>query len=312
MRTEQPNTLAEAIPAAGSAVFAGGCTDLMPLLKQGVRQADRLVLISRIPELQGIQVEGQEITIGAAVTLREIADSPLLNRVLPAAAQAAGRAASPQIRNIGTVGGNLLQDRRCIYFNQSKAWRDALEPCFKTGGRICHQMPNSPCCRAICYSDMATPLVLYEARAEYWEDGSLRCVSLEDLLKRHSESNGCSQPLPILLTRIRIPVPPEGEQSGFYKYAMRTSIDFPLINFAMRCQSNRPPKLVAGAVAPAPVCLEETACLLNTDASDVDIVAACRAELQKKARPIREERKRDLYGLVSALLPLRRSGTTGN
>ena len=102
---------------------------------------------------------------------------------------------SPQIRNIATVGGNIMQDRRCIYFNQPHLWRSGLAYCFKTGGSICHQIPNSPVCRAIYYSDVATALIAYEAEVEYIE---------------------------------------EGERSGFYKYAMRTTIDFPIINFAPR------------------------------------------------------------------------------
>ena len=71
--------------------------------------------------------------------------------------------ASPQIRNIATVGGNIMQDRRCIYFNQPHLWRSGLPYCFKTGGSICHQIPNSPVCRAIYYSDVAAAAIAVES-----------------------------------------------------------------------------------------------------------------------------------------------------
>lgn len=308
---QEPVSLTQAASRMGG-TFVGGCTDLMPLLKNKVRFDNDLVLLSHIPELQGIREEDGKISIGAAVTLTEAAQSPLLRDLLPAAAQGAEAVASLQIRNIATVGGNLFQDRRCIYFNQSEHWRSALPLCFKTGGAVCHQAPNSPVCRAIYYSDLATALVVYDARAEYWEDGRLRRAPLAELIERHSKANGLSweHHLPVLLVRVLVDRPPEGERSGFFKYAMRTSIDFPLINFALRRGGGRPAKLVAGAVGPRPAELPDTAALLDCAASDEEIVSACKKELAALAGPIREAcippaRKRDLYGMVEELLYLR-------
>lgn len=134
-----------------------------------------------------------------------------------------------------------------------------------------------------------------------------------ELVKRHSQANGlaCGEHLPILVTSFRVPAPAAGERSGFYKYAMRATIDFPLINFALRCGGDREAKLVAGAVAPWPVELPETAKLLNGPATDDEIAAACAAELQRLAMPIKEAcipptLKRSLYQYVSCLLHLRR------
>ena len=117
--------------------------------------------------------------------------------------------------------------------------------------------------------------------------------------------------LPVLVIRFRVPEAPKGEKSGFYKYAMRATIDFPLINFALRCGGDRPARIIAGAVAPEPVVLEETAKLLeNGQSTEEEIIAACEAELKKLAKPIKEAcispgLKRDLYRQLSALLPLR-------
>ncbi|MEM5779554.1 MAG: FAD binding domain-containing protein [Lawsonibacter sp.] len=294
--------------------YVGGGTDLMPLLKNHVRSDKNLVFLGEVEELKGIVREDGYLTIGAGETLYDVAANPEVTKFFPAAAQAAGVTASPQIRNIATIGGNIMQDRRCIYFNQSRYWRGGLPLCFKTAGEVCLQIPNSPVCRAIYYSDVATALVLYEAEAECLEDGARSWVPVKELIARHSLANGlaCSEHLDVLVLRFRIPQPPEGERSGFYKYAMRSTIDFPLINFALRCGGGRPARITAGAVAPEPVELVETARLLDRpDASDEDIVSACEAELKKRAMPIREAcippaMKGGLYRQVAALMSLRR------
>lgn len=307
-----PTSLAE-VSSYSDATFLGGATDIMPLLKCGVRDDKTLVFLSHIPELQKISVAEKTVKIGATVTLSDIAEAKETREYLPALAQAAEVVASPQIRNIATLAGNLLQDRRCIYFNQSEQWRSALPLCFKTGGYICHQMPNSPTCRAIYYSDTATALVLYDAEVEYLYGGDIHREKVENLLKRHIEMNGrsCHEHLQVAITAFYIPVPDMGEHSGFHKYAMRTSIDFPLINFALRCGGVRPPKVVVGAVAPEPVILDKTAALLCGNASDDEVTSACEAELCELARPIREAcippaQKKNLYKQIDELLFLRR------
>ncbi|WP_294853947.1 xanthine dehydrogenase family protein subunit M [uncultured Oscillibacter sp.] len=307
-----PTSLSQAA-AYSDAAFAGGCTDLMPLFKNQVRDDANLIFLSQIPSLRDIREDGDRISVGAAAILTDVAESALILSRLPALAQAAAAVASVQIRNIATMGGNIMQDRRCIYFNQSAMWRSALPACFKTGGGVCHQIPNSPVCRAIYYSDIATALLIYDAQAEYWENGALQCAPLQELLHRHCQANGlaCRNHLKVLITRFLIDKPLRGERSGFYKYAMRTSIDFPLINFALRCGGPRPPKLVSGAVAPEPVVLEKTAALLENSMADDEILAACQAELKSLALPIVEAcispaRKRDLYAQLFPLLSLRK------
>lgn len=221
---------------AGPGTYVGGGTDLMPLLKNHARDDRTLIFLHPVEELRGVREEDGYVYLGAGETLYDLSVHPLVRKRLPAVAQAAGATASPQIRNIATLGGNIMQDRRCIYFNQSQFWRSGLELCFKTGGAICHQIPNSPVCRAIYYSDVATALLAYEAEAEVAENGERTWLPLSELIRRHSQANGlaCEHHLPVLVTTFRMEAPPEGERSGFYKYAMRATIDFPIINFALR------------------------------------------------------------------------------
>lgn len=292
--------------------FVGGGTDLMPLLKNHARNDKNLVFLNQMGELKGIWKETDYLYLGAGETLYDLSVHPLVQKLAPAIAQAAGVTASPQIRNIATLGGNIMQDRRCIYFNQSQFWRKGLERCFKTGGNICHQIPNSPVCRAIYYSDVATALLAYEAEAECVENKIRSWIPVQKLVHRHSQVNGlaCDCHLPLLVVRFRVPLPAKGEQSVFNKYAMRSTIDFPLINFALRVGGDRPARAVAGAVAPEPVLLEETGKLLDAGSDTNSVTAACEEELNRLALPIREAcippaMKRMLYQQFRELLDIR-------
>lgn len=307
-----PKTMVEAL-SVKDATFIGGGTDIMPLLKNHVRDDRRLVFTGSLPELQGIHAEGGNLFIGAGVALFDIACNETVRAVAGALAYAAALTASPQIRNIATIGGNVMQDRRCIYFNQSRFWRSALPLCFKTGGSVCHQIPNSPVCRAIYYSDTATALLALDADVEFMENGAARRMDIGSFLDRHTEANGLEwrRRLPVLLTRFIIPM--RSAKSAFYKYAMRSSIDFPLVNFAVSCDDTKGTRVAVGAVASRPQLARETAALFeDADRSDEDVLAVFKNEFAKISRPIREAIippgiKREFSRLFTNLLPLRRT-----
>ena len=160
------------VVSAEHPTYIGGGTDIMPLLKNKVRDDKDFVFLKKIPELHVLEEKDGELIIGAAMTLTELAESELLNSRYAAIAQAASLTASPQIRNIATVGGNIM-----------------------------------PVCRAIYYSDVATALIAYETEVEYIEDGETHRTDLKSLIERHSVANGlaCHEHLPILVTRFFIP-----------------------------------------------------------------------------------------------------------
>ena len=114
------------VVSAGHPTYIGGGTDIMPLLKNEVRDDKDFVFLKKIPELHVLEEKDGELIIGATMTLTELAESALLNSRYAAIAQAASLTASPQIRNIATVGGNIMQDRRCIYFNHRTCGAAAL------------------------------------------------------------------------------------------------------------------------------------------------------------------------------------------
>jgi CO/xanthine dehydrogenase FAD-binding subunit len=141
---EAPESLDEVMKALTTrdkvAVLAGG-TDLIPLIKQGVKKPSYLIDLKNVGSLRTIIKTERDLLIGSMVTLAEVANHPAVNRYCPALAQSARAVASPQIRNVATLAGNLLQERRCLYFNQSEHWRKSIPECLKLGGR---GLPSGP------------------------------------------------------------------------------------------------------------------------------------------------------------------------
>src|ERR1019366_560741 len=160
-------SLPEAIEALsdGRALPIASGTDVVPNMKRGLLEPARLVSVRRIPELTGVRVEEDgSLVLGAATTLAEIAGDARVARTWPGVAQAVRAVASPQIRNAGTLGGNVCLDTRCAYYDQSKFWRSALGHCLKTCGEVCHVVPHGHRCVAAFSADTPPALIASGAR----------------------------------------------------------------------------------------------------------------------------------------------------
>jgi 4-hydroxybenzoyl-CoA reductase subunit beta len=181
----RPRTLAELMAARAAhpeSRMLGGGTDLMVNIRRGIVAPQMLIEINNVAELRGIKADARGLEIGAAVTLSELAAHPDVLRHYPAVAQAAGHIAGPTHRNMGTVGGNLALDTRCIFYNQSEWWRDANRHCLKTTGDICHVAPKS---RGVCFAtfsgDLAPALLVFDAEIDIAGPAGMRTISLSDL-----------------------------------------------------------------------------------------------------------------------------------
>jgi 4-hydroxybenzoyl-CoA reductase subunit beta len=145
----------------------GGGTDLMVNIRRGIVAPPVLIDINGVAELRGIKADAQSLEIGAAATLAEVAAHRDVAKHYPVVAQAAAHIAGPTQRNMGTVGGNLALDTRCIFYNQSEWWRDANHHCLKTTGDICHVAPKS---RGVCFAtfsgDLAPALLTLDAEID--------------------------------------------------------------------------------------------------------------------------------------------------
>ena len=233
----QPESLAEALTLLqqhgdAARLLAGG-TDVLPSLKLGQTQAAVLVSLRRLPELQGIELEGGELRIGAASRLAEIAADETIRVHLPALAHAASRVASPQIRNMGTLGGNLCLDTRCRYINQSDLWREALGGCLKSHGKECHVVPGGQGCVAALSSDTAPVLIAYGGVLDLAGPQGLRTLAVAELYAVDGRHHLRLQPGEVIVA-VRVPVPEPGTLVSYRKWSVRKSIDFPLVSVALR------------------------------------------------------------------------------
>ena len=181
----RPKTL-DALIAARAAhpqsSLLGGGTDLIVNIRRGIVAPKVLIETNGVKELHAIAADAHKLAIGAAVTLTELAAHPEVVRHYPALAQAAAHIAGPTQRNMGTVGGNLCLDTRCIFYNQSEWWRAANRHCLKTIGTVCHVAPKS---RGICFAtfsgDLAPALLILDAEVDIAGPAGRRIMPLADL-----------------------------------------------------------------------------------------------------------------------------------
>ena len=181
----RPTTLDELVKARAAhpdSHILGGGTDLLVNIRRGIVAPRVLVDINSVTELRGIKADASALEIGAATTLVEVATHPDVVKHYPVVAQAAGQIAGPTHRYMGTVGGNLCLDTRCIFYNQSEWWREANHHCLKTIGKICHVAPKS---RGVCFAtfsgDLAPALLALDASIDVAGPAGRRSMPLVDL-----------------------------------------------------------------------------------------------------------------------------------
>ncbi|HEX6640512.1 MAG TPA: FAD binding domain-containing protein [Thermoanaerobaculia bacterium] len=231
-----PRSLDEAVGLlvrhAGDVMPIAGGTDLVPNMKQGLFAPGHLVALSRVPELRGVEPTDEGLRIGATMTLAEVAAHPLVRAQAPSFADAAGRVAGPQLRNAGTVGGNLCLDTRCTYYNQTYFWRSALGFCLKKDGDVCHVTKVGKKCVAAHSADTPPVLMTLGASMTLAGPSGVRTHKVGDYFIADGIWNNVRQP-DELVTSILIPHAPPGRFAAFEKLRQRAAIDFPLLNVAV-------------------------------------------------------------------------------
>jgi 4-hydroxybenzoyl-CoA reductase subunit beta len=232
----RPRSLAEATEllashAQDSMLIAGG-TDVMPNMKHRLFTPNHLIGVKQIGELHGVRIDGNELVIGAAESLTAISRNPLVRQHAAALAQAAGSVAGPQLRNMGTLGGNLCLDTRCTYYNQSFFWRNALGFCLKKDGDVCHVTKVGKKCVAAHSADTPPVLMTLNAVIDLVSAQGTRSVTVADFYIADGIWNTVRRPDEIV-ARVRLPLPPASMRTSFTKVRQRQSIDFPLLNLAM-------------------------------------------------------------------------------
>ncbi|NIP79557.1 MAG: 4-hydroxybenzoyl-CoA reductase subunit beta, partial [Gemmatimonadetes bacterium] len=200
-------------------------------MKHRLHEPRHLVSLRRVPELRGFAIDDEELVLGAGEPLAAIATDPRVRTHAPALAAAAGQVAGPQLRNMGTLGGNLCLDTRCTYYNQTYFWRRSLGFCLKKDGDTCHVTQVGTKCVAAHSAD--TPPVLWAlgASADLVSPRGRRSVPVEDFFVADGVANTVRRPDEVV-TRLRIPLPRPGTRMAFRKVRPRRAIDFPSLNLA--------------------------------------------------------------------------------
>jgi len=244
-------------------IMAGG-TDLLNRMKLRLIEPAFVMNIGKLRDMDGIVIGDTETVIGANTRLKDIAGAPLVNKRFRAVAEAAFQVASPTITNMATIGGNLLQNTRCMYYDQSGMVLNGLERCHKRGGSVCLAVKGSKRCFSVYQGDVAPALIAFDARCVVEKKGSARTVSITELFT----GNGAT-PFAIgadeLLTRVIIPQPKGIYSSAYRKLRLRGSVDYPLASAAafVSVTDNRKVatcRVVIGAAGAAPKVIDGASC----------------------------------------------------
>ena len=267
----QPRSLKQATKAlvelGADAMLVAGGTDVYPKMKRGQFTPRHLISLRALRELKGIRQNQEGLWIGAGESLTTISNHRLIANHFPALAHAAESVSTPQLRNMGTIGGNILVDTRCNYYDQTFFWRQAVGFCMKKDGDICWVAPGSAKCLAIASSDTSPVLVSLGAEAILVNNQGERRVKLEDLY-RDDGIDYSTKAKDEILKALFIPPESLGRRNVYLKLRRRGSFDFPILGVAATMETDergecRHASIVLTAVASAPKIVPEASTLLQ-------------------------------------------------
>jgi 4-hydroxybenzoyl-CoA reductase subunit beta len=262
----RPRTIEEAVDHlskhAGEIQIIAGGTDLLPSMKQRLFTPKYLLDIRRIEELHGIRsIPGHGTEIGALVTLTALEDSEFIRRSYPVLHEAVATIASPILRNMGTIGGNICLDTRCLWYNQSLTWRKSCGFCVKKDGDLCHVAPGGKICWAAFSADSPAALLCLDAELEIANSSGFRRVPLADFYTNIGDAR-MKLAQTEMLTRVFLPDRMAGYRGAYHKLRLRGSIDYPLAGVAVSLKTTSrgfvdDARVAITAVNPSPILVHE-------------------------------------------------------
>ncbi len=289
----QPKSIGDALrmkeDAGPEGMYVAGGTDLYPNMKRRHQEPKTVVSLAAIEVLHTVTAEsGAPAVLGSGLTLTEIEKHPAIRDNYPVVARAAELIATPLLRNMGTLGGNLCLDTRCNYYNQSYEWRKCIDFCMKKDGDICWVAPSSSRCWAVSSTDLAPVMVALGAdftlaaptgerqvpAARFYEDDGIEYLS-----KKPNE----------ILTQVCLPAT-NGWDATYWKLRRRGSFDFPVLGVAAWIAWDGPTvrdaRIVLGGVASLPKGMDKARdAVLGTELNDDAIAEAAQAAF-KPAKPM--------------------------
>src|SRR5690348_11692017 len=206
-------------------VLAGG-TDLIPSMRQKLFEPEYVLDLRHVPAWKGIRTLADgSVEIGALTPLSTIEHSKILREKYPVLAEAAATVASPVLRNMGTIGGNICLDTRCLWYNQSLTWRKSCGFCIKKDGDLCHVAPGGTKCWAAFSADTPPALLCLGAEIEIASANGVRRVALDGFYTGEGEAR-MRLAKNELLTRVFLPARAAGWRGAYRKLRVRGSIDY--------------------------------------------------------------------------------------
>jgi 4-hydroxybenzoyl-CoA reductase subunit beta len=290
-RFRAPRTLVEAadmLASEGPAarVVAGG-TDLWPNMKRRHQQAQTVISLMRIPELRAAANGDGDLTLGATLSLHDVASHATVRGAYPALAAAVDSISSPPLRHMGTLGGNVCVDTRCTYYNQTEDWRRSIDYCMKEAGEVCWVAPGSKRCLAHSASDSAPILCALGARVRLVANDGEREIALAELYRDDGIAYLGKRPQEIV-TAVVVPAASRSDRcrSAFWKLRRRGSIDFAVLSSSVAVWlaadgTVEEARIVLGAVSSRPLEATAAADFLRGKRLDAD-TARQAAELARK------------------------------
>jgi 4-hydroxybenzoyl-CoA reductase subunit beta len=259
-------------------------------MRQKLFEPQYVLDIRRIAELKGIrEQQGSGVEIGALTSLTTIEHSDLLRRRYPVLTEAAATVASPLLRNMGTIGGNICLDTRCLWYNQSLTWRKGCGFCIKKDGDLCHVAPGGTKCWAAFSGDTPPALLCLNAEIGIASASGLRRLPLSDFYTNDGVAYRNLQPNE-LVTRIFLPESSAGYRGVYRKLRVRGSIDYPLAGVAVVMKRSNghiaDSRVAITAVNPAPLLVKGATELLTGKILDEALAEAVGDLAAKTAKPL--------------------------
>ena len=310
-RYEAPRTVEEAariLRAEGpSAMLLAGGTDLLPNMKRRQQTPAVVVGLRQVAGLREVRHGGSggngkkatglggappTVALGAGITLASLVRNRWLAEEAPALWQAAAQIATPHLRAMGTLGGNLCLDTRCNYYDQNYEWRKAIDFCMKKDGEVCWVATSSPKCLAVSSTDTAPALMALGARIRLVSQDGTREVALTDLYNNDGIEYLTRRPDEIL-TEVVLDLG-SGWRSTYWKLRRRGAFDFPVLSVAAAARFEgagakarvAEARVVIGSVASRPMLAEETAAFLAGRVLDDETIAEAATRATSVSKPV--------------------------
>lgn len=285
----EPGSIAEAVRIRAEhpeSDFLAGGTDLLPNYKWMLNTRPNVISLHRVRELHTVTTQ----RIGALATLTEVSRNRALWDTAPVVPHTASLIASPLIRNSGSVGGNLMLENRCFFFNQSYVWRESIDFCLKASGTQCHVVPQEKKCYATFSADLPGPLIALGADVELAGPDGTRRVPLREFYRNDGIDRHAKRPEE-LLTFVNLPADASQWRASYQKLRQRESWDFPELGIAVALKMKgdvlQEFRLVANALECAPKVLDRLGDPYRGKALTDAAVDAIAAEVESNVRPVK-------------------------